>query len=114
MAERQTLRMDDDEVWRFLESRSVAVVSGRAASGLTARRAHLGAGSGRLELALVPDERVFDLDRHPEVCVCVDAYPSHETIMGVIAYGSATYGPGSTMTLRVDHVVSFDFSKAAR
>jgi hypothetical protein len=78
------------------------------------RRAHLGAGSGRLELALVPDERVFDLDRHPEVCVCVDAYPSHETIMGVIAYGSATYGPGSTMTLRVDHAVSFDFSKAAR
>ncbi len=65
-----------------------------------------------LELDLVPDDRVFDLDHLPEMCVCVDSYPTHDTIQGVIAYGRGARRPDGTVEMEIERVVSFDFSKA--
>jgi hypothetical protein len=106
--------MTDEELWAFLSSRSVAVVSGRAEWGLTARRARYSVVDRRLVLDITPDDGAFDPDRQPDMCVCVDSYPTHDTIRGVIAHGSASRGPGRRLTMTVDRVVSFDFAKAAR
>ncbi len=116
MTGRASLSMTPAEIAGFLAAHTVAVVSGHDRSGvLTARRCDLHQGGSRLELALRPPVRCFDLTRHPAVCVTVDTYPSASDIKGVIMTGPAGWrGTSAVMDVAITNIVSFDFSKELR
>ncbi|MGE0877447.1 MAG: hypothetical protein AB7L13_05900 [Acidimicrobiia bacterium] len=108
--------MSGEEVWDFLAGQSAATVCGRSAERLTGRRARIIAVDGdarRLELELVPDVRTFDLAAHPQLCVCVDVYPSAADLKAVIAHGPGVYVGDARISFTAERVVSFDFSKAS-
>lgn len=107
--------MSGEDVWNFLAGQSAATVSGRGDERLTGRRARLvtvDRDERRLELELVPAVRTFDLAACPDLCVCVDVYPSAADLKAVIAYGPGTYVDDARISFTVERVVSFDFAKA--
>lgn len=109
---RSPLQMSEREVMELLSRNALALIAGRPEHGLDSRRARYRVEGGDLICELVPADRVFALDRHPDVCVVVDEYPSYAEIVGVVLQGRAEWvGSGAVMRVVIDRVVSFDFTK---
>jgi hypothetical protein len=105
--------MTPTEIADFIATQKVGVVCGHDGAGvLTARRCEVEQVGDRLQLKLWPETCSFDLSGHREVCVAIDTYPSHDGIKGVIMSGkSAPSDEAALITVDMQRVVSFDFSK---
>jgi hypothetical protein len=112
---RADLRMTASEVRSFLGEHRVGLLSGHDATGrLTARRGTYELVGDMLLVAIQPPKRCFDLSVNDWLCLAVDIYPSWltERIKCVVVHGPARWVDGeANLTLGLDRIVSFDFSK---
>src|SRR5215471_7287263 len=115
---KQDIRMNDQEIDRFLRSHTTAIVI--AISRDTAPQGAVGRleyDQGRVAFSLRDNDAVLALlAADDRACCMVEQFPSYYEIMGVMLHGHAirreASEPGAaTFDLDVEKVVSFDFGK---
>jgi hypothetical protein len=105
--------MTDEEVGNFLVGCSHIVVGAIDGDGWpTGAIASSEYAEGALTVRGLPDAMLELIARDPRICCVADEHASYYEIRGVIVHALAARRPGSPdLTVRPDHVISFDFAR---